>query len=1313
MCESCNSILLHNHSDRGSNLKLRDTTNTVEGLIQTTYDMGHKGVAITDHESISAHVKAIQITQKLKNEGKISEDFKLILGNEIYLVDSIEEVRDNYKSGVTKFPHFLILAKDSIGHEQIRFMSSEAWRNSFYTGPMLRTPTEKQLLASVIKQNPGHLIASSACLGSPHCIYLLEMKSHLDNNNKEKAKESYNKVVEFTNWCIDVFGKEDFYLELQPAYSEEQIYCNKQLLNLAKKFDLKYVITTDSHYLRPEDRIVHKAFLNAKDVEREVDSFYEATFVQTKEEMQERLNYLDHEIIQTALNCTMEIGSKIQDYTLLKPTVIPKVEIPDFQLRGLFKSIYSKYEYINKMAHSNNEQDRYIVKLIEDGFYEFLPYKMYSNEKLHEVASRINIELGEIWKISETLNQSMASYYVTVREIINVIWDEDCGNSLVGPSRGSSAGYLICYLLGITQVNPLEYGIEMPHWRHLTAERPEFPDIDIDTEAAKRNQIFRQLKRRFGEDKVLQVCTFGTEASKSAVQTAARGLGIDSDTAQYVAGLIPYERGSNWSLSDCVYGDEEKDRNPVSEFIEQINKYENWLNVAMKIEGLVNKRSIHASGVILFNEEFYKSNALMTAPNGTHVTQLSLEDCEAVSNMKFDLLTIEGLDKIRVTLDMLLEDGLMEWQGTLRNTYNKYLHPNVIDIASQDIYKLIGSDSITDLFQFSTEIGIQTVKRTKPTNLIELAAANSLMRLMGEHGKESPIDSFIRFKNNIDEWYDELHNAKLLPEEIKTVEKHLLSLNGVADTQESIMLLSMDEGIAGFDVKEANKLRKVIAKKKANEIEEIKSLFYQKGKELGTRHELLDYVWNKQIVRQLGYSFSILHTLAYSIIALQEANLNINYDPIYWRTACLTVNSASVDDEDDDEEENSKSQSTNYGKIAAAIGNMQSRGVNIGLPDINKAGFGFSPDTKENQIVFGLKGINGIGDEVVQHIIQNRKYISFEEFLSRMHDTSIIKKSQVVQLIKAGCFEQFGKRSKIMTKFIKHIFQPKSKLTLQNFNSIIENKLLPSDLKMYGRIFNFRKYVIKNIHRKDGKEKYYRLDSKSTPFYYEHFSHEAITEYSGNFPVIKESLFKKEYDKKMDGVREWLNRSETLESLNNKLFENEWASVAEGSVSKWEMDSLSFYYTEHELLHLNKELYKIVDFGSLPEEPLKIGTRQTKYGERPKFKLDYIVGTVLDKNKNKHTVTLLTTDGVVTLKYYDSHFANFNKQISRPKPDGSKEILEKSWFTRGNRLIVYGHRQQSQFRVHRYKDSAAGYITMLITKVNEDGTIEVTNQRKG
>lgn len=1310
MCKSCESILIHNHTAKGSNLRLRDSTNTVEGLIQTTYEMGHKGLAITEHEAICSHVRALKYVQSMKEKGKLPEDFKLILGNEIYLVDSLEEVRDNYQGGgVTKFPHFLILAKDEIGHEQIRRMSSQAWKNSFQTGLMLRTPTEKSYLAEIIKEDPNHLIASTACLGSEICIRLMEMKLALEENNQNKANLAYKKGCQFIEWCVSVFGKEDFYLELQPAYSEEQIYCNKELLKLADKYELKYVITTDSHYYRPEDRIVHKAFLNSKEGEREVDAFYEATFIQNHEEIQERLSYLDHSIVKEALLNTVEIGNKIKDYTILKTPVIPKIDIPEFELSGFFEGVYDKYEYLEKVANSKNQQDRYLLKLIEDGIFKYIPFNTYSKDKMHEIAHRLNEELKELWLISAELSQNMSSYYVTIKKIVDLIWSDECGDSFVGTSRGSAAGFLTCFLLGITQINPLEFEIDLPHWRHIHHSRPDLPDIDLDSQANKREQIIRGLKDYFGEDRVLQVCTFGTEASKSAVQTSARGLGIDNDTAMYVSGLIPFERGASWELKDCVYGNEEKDRKKVTEFINEINKHANWLNVAMKIEGLENKRSIHASGVIIFNEEYYKTNALMTAPNGSYVTQLSLEDCEAVSNVKFDLLTVEILDKMRVTFDNLLKDNLIEWQGTLRNTYEKYLHPSSFDLNNPELYDLIASGQIVDLFQFSTDIGINTVKQVKPTTLVELASANSLMRLMGD-GSVNPIDTFVSYKRNIEKWYEEMKDHELNEDEVAILENYLLPLNGVADTQESVMLLSMDEKIAGFDVKEANKLRKVIAKKKARDIEDLKKLFYEKGLNKNNRKIILDYVWTVQIVRQLGYSFSVLHTMGYSIMALQNALLNLRYDPIYWQTACLTVNSAS---NSEDEDEDSKNQSTNYGKIAMAISDIRSRGVKIGLPDINQASFGFTPDTINKQIIFGLKGINGIGDEIAFSIIKNRPYNNFDDFYEKMFVTKIVKKSQLIKLIKAGCFDSFGERKDIMTKFLESTFEKKSKLTLANISGLIELDLVPDDVVNDVKIYNFKKYLTNFPYKIEGvKSKLYLNNSETKEFFEKNFSDDCVYDYLDGFQIVKNSKFEKECEEKMTGLRNWLGDEQTLKSYNDILFQIEWDNYADGTISSWEMDSLSFYYNEHELEHLQKEKYNIVSYLKLPEEPVVTEIMKFRNGERPKFKLDYIVGTVLDKNKNKHTVSLLTPDGVVIVKYYDGAFANYNQQVSKTKPDGSKQIVEKSWFTRGNKIVIQGYRRGNQFKPHKYKDSLSQHTTMLITKITSDGDIKIKRERE-
>nr|WP_303690276.1 hypothetical protein [Bacillus altitudinis] len=231
-------------------------------------------------------------------------------------------------------------------------------------------------------------------------------------------------------------------MELQPAYSDEQVYCNKKLIDIANGYGLKMIVTTDAHYLRPEDRAIHQAFLNAKDGEREVDSFYEACFVQNIGEIYERMSYIEKNVVSEAIENTMHIGSMVDDYTIEHEPYIPKIELPVFELSHIFKPGYEKYEYIGKMANSNDEQDRYLIKLIEDGFNEKLKRPDLTREQFHEILKRINVELGELWEISQKLNQAMSSYYVTVREIINTIWDDECGgDSLVGVARGSAAGF--------------------------------------------------------------------------------------------------------------------------------------------------------------------------------------------------------------------------------------------------------------------------------------------------------------------------------------------------------------------------------------------------------------------------------------------------------------------------------------------------------------------------------------------------------------------------------------------------------------------------------------------------------------------------------------------------------------------------------------------------------------------------------------------------------------------------------------------------------------------------------------------------------
>lgn len=469
---------------------------------------------------------------------------------------------------------------------------------------------------------------------------------------------------------------------------------------------------------------------------------------------------------------------------------------------------------------------------------------------------------------------------------------------------------------------------------------------------------------------------------------------------------------------------------------------------------------------------------------------------------------------------------------------------------------------------------------------------------------------------------------------------------------------------------------------------------------------LLNYIWETQILPQAGYSFSRLHSVGYSLIALQEMNLAHYYPQVYWNTACLSVNAGADENNDDNK-------GTKYGKVATAIENMKRRGIQVDLPDINKAGFGFKPNVETNSIIFGLKGLNGIGDDLVHLIIENRPYHSFEDFISRMYDTKIVKKKQMIQLIKGGCFESFGDRKEIMRKFINHIFEPKEKLTMANFKQIIELGLVPEKFKLNVRFFRFKDYISKFIYKtiQKPKDKLLILDDISAQFLNEHFSEECIKDVIEGRLVISEKQFKKEYDKKMECVKEWLSQEETLKLFNNQLLELEWEANASGTISEWEMSSLSFYHSEHELVHLNKDKYGVSNFFELPEEPKVIGTNTNKGIERPIYELTRIVGTVLDKDKNKHTITLLTTEGVVTVKFYAGNFSWYNKQISEKGSDGKKTILESSWFTRGNKLLITGFRRGNQFIPRTYKDSIYKHTVALIKEIDHEGNLSLQTER--
>jgi len=229
-------------------------------------------------------------------------------------------------------------------------------------------------------------------------------------------------------------------------------------------------------------------------------------------------------------------------------------------------------------------------------------------------------------------------------------------------------------------------------------------DVDLDSQQTKRPQILQALKNYYGSDNVLNIITFGTEKSKSALLTAVRGLEYDVDIGQYLSSMIPVERGFQRPLHDCVFGNSEKGLKPVHSLVSELKKYPKVQEVALAIEGLINKRSVHASGVYIYNNGFLEKSGCMRAPSGQLVTCWDMDDADYAGSLKFDMLTIENLDRIRVTMNLLLEDGLMEWQNSLKATYDKYLHPDVLDCETPGMWEMIGRGEVISLFQFSTSI---------------------------------------------------------------------------------------------------------------------------------------------------------------------------------------------------------------------------------------------------------------------------------------------------------------------------------------------------------------------------------------------------------------------------------------------------------------------------------------------------------------------------------------------------------------------------------------------------------------------------------
>lgn len=426
---------IHNHTEF-SNIRLLDCINKPKALIDKAIELGLSGIAITDHECLSAHMKVNQYAKQLQ---ETNPNFKIALGNEIYLTDT--------RNMGQKYYHFILIAKDAIGHRALRELSSTAWYNSYTDRKMERAPTLKSELKEIIGKYPGHVIATTACLGGELSTEIMQMENAERVGDNETAYIHHENIVNFIQFCQELF-KDDFYIECAPALSKEQIAVNKRLYKIAKCFNIPIVAGTDAHYLTLKERPIHKAYLNSKDGDREVDAFYEYTYVMNYDEAFSLLEkcFESSEIAEEILANTNKIQDKIEFYSLERKQIIPKVEVknyPQFTCETDFTGSYNKdwdFPTIDYLLCSNEIQERYWINECLNSLRE---KKLYNTKYL----KRIEIEADIIKYIGEKLDDCLFAYFNTFKHYIDLFWE--CG-SIVGPGRGSATGFLSNWLLGIT-----------------------------------------------------------------------------------------------------------------------------------------------------------------------------------------------------------------------------------------------------------------------------------------------------------------------------------------------------------------------------------------------------------------------------------------------------------------------------------------------------------------------------------------------------------------------------------------------------------------------------------------------------------------------------------------------------------------------------------------------------------------------------------------------------------------------------------------------------------------------------------------------
>ena len=907
-------VHLHNHTQ----YSLLDGLTRVPDLLNFVKDTGMEAVAMTDHGTLSG---AIEFYKEAA-----AAEVKPIIGIETYVAARKHTDKDPQKDK-NRF-HLILLAMNHQGYQNLMQLSTIANLDGYYYFPRV----DHELLE---RYNEG-VIALSACMGG-------EIGDALKNDDYAKAKE-------VASWYKSVFG-DRYYLEIQdhghpknPLHSPEQQAINEQVLKLGKELDIKVALTCDAHYLKHEDQDAHEILLcvgtgSFLSDEKRMSLKDFPLHVVDPAELIDRWGDEHPDVITT----TREIADRCSVEIELGKILIPKFPVP-----------------------KGEDEKSYLHKLVWQGLswrYGDLTEATARDVDTAEARQHVpkDVQVRADYELGVIDSMGFNGYFLIIQDFIN--WGKDQG-IVFGPGRGSAAGSIISYALKITELDPLKYDLLFE--RFLNPDRISMPDVDIDIQDTRRDEVIQYCVQKYGTERVANIVTFGRMFARNAVRDVSRVLQVPYAEADRLAKMIPQPvQGHHIPLKTSLEKDPElKHEYETNEVSRQV------LDQALVLEGTVRSHGIHAAGVVIAPDDIVKFAPLEMAQKGVVSTQYPMGPIEELGLLKMDFLGLTNLTVIKNALRII------------KRVYGQDIDINTIPLDDEKAYELFQRGDTTGVFQLESSGMKRYLRELKPTTFEDIVAMVALYR----PGPMQFIDDFIARK----------HGERAIVYPHPSMENSLKNTYGVLVYQEQVMQISKE--VCGFTGGEADTLRKAIGKKKIDVMRKMKARMIEGGEQVsGIPPAEMEKFW-AQLEDFAAYCFNKSHAACYGLIAYWTAYLKAHY-PSAFMAAVMT---SDYDDTD---------------RLAIEITECQHMGLQVLAPDVNESFVEFAVVPETGQIRFGMNAIKNVGTGAVEEILRAREEVgrfeSLEQFLTTVN-VRIVNRKAMESLIKAGAFDAFGDRSSLL-----------------------------------------------------------------------------------------------------------------------------------------------------------------------------------------------------------------------------------------------------------------------------------------------------------